>query len=594
MDEHSARSRHGQIAAQPFQPISIEFLDGPNAGEVKSFGDDIRAIMVGRGSEQTTRGDEDQFQVPAECEEVSTTTHFVITRKAQSTYSIERTKNSYYVEIDGAPISGPTPVLDGQTVRLGSKDGPSFRISIAKPTILQKIKSTLVTATQSVVDTWQEADKRRRREMVAGFSVLSVAIGVVGYFGAVAYFDDFSEAERIKLENSVYLVLVKEGGRDRSIGTAFAVNPTELATNAHVAQEIRGKCGAGGRAFVRNKYGTDFRVTDCSEKLQHPGFLAFEEFSSGRGHLENKVFTDLKVPNTYDVAFIRINRKVPDYLKIASKSVVDGLVAGDKLATAGYPVIPNQDVSKKFPAPTVVEGNMTKLTNFLDGMDPDPRRRLLVNHNLPGIGGVSGSPIIDTHGRVVAIFSGGNELAAAMPAMAHHAQRIDLLNHIREGGFDLAAERTEWDKQTASYARRFSKPLNDFLSSTEPTRENRDRRQVVKEPGVVSARQGFNKWKMSQTEVKFRAEPGYVYGAIADVEHGTLALSFAKFDINSQPETSAAPTLLKSVEIAQDVSVFVGGRPEKDAPFTLHVFRWRAAPASQTPAHGQPLEASTK
>src|SRR5262245_30476819 len=107
--------------------ITITHLDGPLAGQVPlTFGDSQTDIMFGRSREA-------DVVYPEGCGTVGSK-DIQLVRTRAGTYEIRRS-GQHYLEIDGRPVAvdlNNIPVVSDSVVRLGGKDGPSFRIQIEK------------------------------------------------------------------------------------------------------------------------------------------------------------------------------------------------------------------------------------------------------------------------------------------------------------------------------------------------------------------------------------------------------------------------------------------------------------------------------
>jgi hypothetical protein len=85
------------------------------------------------------------------------------------------------------------------------------------------------------------------------------------------------------------------------------------------------------------------------------------------------------------------------------------LDSGHRVAFLGFPMenLSGGGVDPNHPVATMQSGIVTATTDFWLAKAEFANRKL-VQHNLPAVGGASGSPIFDAEGDVVAILSAGN------------------------------------------------------------------------------------------------------------------------------------------------------------------------------------------
>ncbi len=136
--------------------------------------------------------------------------------------------------------------------------------------------------------------------------------------------------------------------------------------------------------------------------------------------------------------------------------------AGTAVGVAGYPLekIRGGEMQGTVATPNLRTGMVSSVTDmfFLPG---DDAHRRLVTHNVAITGGNSGSPMVGSDGKLLALVNAGNIVASAeggrtpSGAVINYAQRADLLRDLLEGRADAALEedRKYWNTQTASFAR---------------------------------------------------------------------------------------------------------------------------------------------
>jgi len=178
---------------------------------------------------------------------------------------------------------------------------------------------------------------------------------------------------------STYLIAVDGSAGRQAIGTAFVVQPTLVATNAHVADTLRAFMTADANASgVALRSDSDERVK-IVEVLVHPRWR--------RGSLED------------DAALLRLERPAAGApLTLADRATVAALRRGVPLATFGFPT-----------AATDVNHPRGRLT--LDVMG-DLRDGRYLATGLAIAPGMSGSPIFVASGIVVGLVAGGDFVVA--------------------------------------------------------------------------------------------------------------------------------------------------------------------------------------
>ncbi len=212
------------------------------------------------------------------------------------------------------------------------------------------------------------------------------------------------------LARSVYLVVVEERGQRDMIGTAFAVRPDGLlATNAHVAYELGRRGALGGAAgpislAIRSDAPDDaHRVL---QTVQHPNWRP--------GLLAD------------DVALLRVAPGVPlQPLHLADAAAFSSLRRGTSLASFGFPVAGTDPWKPRgrFSVDIIGDVRDNRYVEVGRGIAP----------------GTSGSPILTSDRRVVAIVTAGDFLPVnGRPALASGSAAnwgisvsalLDLLTH---------------------------------------------------------------------------------------------------------------------------------------------------------------------
>lgn len=203
----------------------------------------------------------------------------------------------------------------------------------------------------------------------------------------------FSEAVQRSRE-ALYLVVVqrRDGGLVQ-LGTAFAVRRDGvLVTGAHVAiaqrELVRRLALVGEKAepLVVMNHAPD-RVFSVLSARTHP------DYQQGRAR-------------SADVALLQIETggaALPAVMTLAPRAELLGLQVGGQVGLIGFP---GEVTDAARPIATFKRGDISRITTF-DG-DRGPRaKEQLIQHTAVATGGNSGSPLIDSQGRVVAVHSAG-------------------------------------------------------------------------------------------------------------------------------------------------------------------------------------------
>ncbi len=269
-----------------------------------------------------------------------------------------------------------------------------------------------------------------------------------------------------KVRNSVYVVaLADEKGRVSATGTAWVVDRQRgfLATNSHVADAFN-SLRASVSMLVLSPGPKTTKLT-VKKVIMHPGYQAFNalwnEFSPVRQFTNN--IESIQIVSAFDVALLQVDQpeKLAEDIPLASSVEISRMTSGQSIGYVGYPMenVALGGVNLDSPSPTTQVGIITAVTDYFNAATESDQDRLLFQHSAPGSGGSSGSPILNSNGRVVCVHSAGNfvratgDQRAASPANIFYAQGAQLVQELLDGTARKKQKAREeaWRKTVAAH-----------------------------------------------------------------------------------------------------------------------------------------------
>jgi S1-C subfamily serine protease len=218
---------------------------------------------------------------------------------------------------------------------------------------------------------------------------------------------------------AVYLIGWRTGNKVGGLCTAFAIKPSELATNAHCIHAFKEK---GGTPVVTQ--------SDSAGKVQlrilaaetHPGY------KGGHGSADAP-----------DVGLLRVDGRMPKIVTLASDAELHALGPGDDVFVIGFPGRVMDPVS---PVATFLQGHLGRLMALGERAPESMDDAVLVQHDAVTRGGNSGSPIFNQYGHVIAIHAahlddedsvkvGGKETTTVNSSPFRVGMRVDLLHGVK-------------------------------------------------------------------------------------------------------------------------------------------------------------------
>ncbi len=390
--------------------------------------------------------------------------HGRLYRQPSGEYAIEA-YGKHYIEVNGYPADRGQYVPDGAIIRFGNKTGPAVRVRLKRGPRTDGLLSTLTQA--SVVPVGRALARMRTTIGIVIVAVAVIAAGVAWLYWTRPTLEtelaelrgriDQQAKARVGDVNSSFLeavyavILVGDAGKPEVKGTAWAYRPGMLVTNAHVAGLFDPR--RPGTLLLRNKAGRELVVTGTRI---HPGYTAHAEYvaEAPAKSSDFKSLTKGRLPSAYDVAILEVDpaADLGPTLEVAPESEIAGLRPGMAIAAGGFPIekTAQEKLSALSPVPQFQYGFITSMTDYFLFQADQPHAYLIQN-SVPATGGASGSPIVDSSGKVVAVLSGGtiamtSEGRIPSAVMLNYAQRADLIGGVLDPGtFDAAGERSEWD-----------------------------------------------------------------------------------------------------------------------------------------------------
>ena len=216
---------------------------------------------------------------------------------------------------------------------------------------------------------------------------------------------------------SVY-VLGFEGaeGQIKNFGTAWTVREDLLATNAHVAQSIQRRRALPGNdgdlRVIARPVASAAPTVEIEGATLHPGYKLFaqlwQKLSPSEENLKGRAEKFRMIP-AFDVALLEVPEaaELAPPLDLAAPEQLAELGQGTPIATVGFPLEGVEVASNEVPIPISKSGTVSGITNFTRTQSLAAEGGDLIVHSLAGTGGVSGSPIINRDGDVVALYNAG-------------------------------------------------------------------------------------------------------------------------------------------------------------------------------------------
>lgn len=408
---------------------------------------------------------------------------------------------------------------------------------------------------------------------------------------------DFAEVVEPALDSVFMLGVVRqvEGKPEafQAIGTGWVIASGKIATNAHVAEGLL-ECVSEGRLVAKRGWSDRDEITlNPSSILIHP---AYEPWNARlkRVVVRNEYNPDeISVGTSFipvaDVAIIEVEAGIADRpLPLADPS--DEPALSEPVVYIGYP---SENISG-FPTVHAVPGFITAKTDFFFTR-ADWADSYLLHYCGPVVGGASGSPILNSEGRVIGIISAAEHNmvgdATRMSFGFAYGQRVDLARELLT---------PEYESIQNARNRKWSQRMSELLVPPVELLENLAR-SAAENDGVVLAstntvtRRPFTIRDGESFSFPVVLEPDYKYGFLAAAHDGSdinarVVLRDSRAEVSSDtmydyyPVAWAGPFTERTSVILE---VFAGERLLQPTDCTLHIYKYipAAAPLVQNEAN---------
>jgi S1-C subfamily serine protease len=225
-----------------------------------------------------------------------------------------------------------------------------------------------------------------------------------------------------RYSDAVYFVEIMMD-KGATIGTAFAIDKNgKLGTNAHITFPAANALKAGRKVSVIAQGGK--KVYPVVSAVSHPQYI---NWPGGKIRYQ-----------TPDVGVLVVRlppgELLPKAVELANEEDLHKLRPGAQLCYIGFPGWSNYDSLKRI-EPHIYNGGLSRLMTLKEESG-DFATTFLLQHDMASMGGASGSPIFNRHGKVVAIHNSGRTVTTSgpqgtfqdIPVGPKNGMRIDLLN----------------------------------------------------------------------------------------------------------------------------------------------------------------------
>ena len=250
------------------------------------------------------------------------------------------------------------------------------------------------------------------------------------------------------------------------VGTAWAIGKSQFVSNSHVIYGLLGTLQDLSKSARKLGISTMLEKNKVKSEQELSGKLGANQYRSELKKLEDKirqmfskVYAEVRINGkkgksfrishlqphpgysnkksfTPDVGIITIEGEHDSVFKIAERKKLYNLKSGVPIGYLGFPMerLPNGNVDESSPLASMQTGIIVAVS-APSMKDDGKEKNFLIRHNLPSVGGASGSPIFDTDGSVIAVNTAstsipGTRLPSA--ALVNLGLRVDLIHGVGE------------------------------------------------------------------------------------------------------------------------------------------------------------------
>jgi V8-like Glu-specific endopeptidase len=218
---------------------------------------------------------------------------------------------------------------------------------------------------------------------------------------------------------ALYVIGWLAGNKVGGVCTAFAIQPSLLATNAHCVKAFKEK--GGTPVVTQNDSGGKVRYHILAATM-HP------RYKQGQASADSP-----------DVGLIRIDGRMPKIVTQANDAELRSLGPGDDVFVLGFP---GRVMDPLSPSATFLQGHIGRIVAFGEQAPKSTDDGVLIQHDAVTRGGNSGSPIFNQYGHVIGVHAahldeeneiqvGGQKTTVVDSSPFRIGMRIDLLNGVR-------------------------------------------------------------------------------------------------------------------------------------------------------------------